>query len=193
MKYKAPAAATGVQAFYSWLPSTWPKPPTKFDQSFVDILRHIFGESMLGEIGNVIKDIIKSNGGLQFRGHVVAIALVCALDAVSTYGYDDRTQRERICKFIQNHFPVEYRPHREDIYKLYRNAFVHRWNLFQASILAGNEPIRKSTGTLSFGLLNVFDALQVAVGDVLTKLPAAKRLQANALRRYKELKNTARP
>ena len=76
-----PVPVAALPAFRSWQPSTWPRPPRKFTPRFTVDLRQIFDESMLGEISNVIHDITKSNGDLQQRGHVVAIALMCALDA----------------------------------------------------------------------------------------------------------------
>ncbi|HEY6388333.1 MAG TPA: hypothetical protein VIX91_21850 [Candidatus Acidoferrum sp.] len=58
---------------------------------------------MLGEISNVLEDIRKSNGVLQHRGHVVAIALMCALDAVASYGY----RGHYISDFIKAHFRAD--------------------------------------------------------------------------------------
>ena len=90
MKYKVQPPSTKSQAaFWAWLPSTWPPAPAKFEPTFAGTLKKIFDESMLGEIRNVIDDIMKSNRGLHFRGHVVAISLMCALDAVSTCGYPE--------------------------------------------------------------------------------------------------------
>src|SRR6266852_7640950 len=74
-------------AFLPWQPSTWPSASAKVDANFITDLRKIFDESILGEICNVIEDIKKSNGDLQHRGHVVAIALMFVLDALSSYRY----------------------------------------------------------------------------------------------------------
>ena len=67
--------------FRAWQPSTWPDAATLGDNEFIEVLKRIFEESILGEVRNVIEDIRKSNGTLAFRGHVVGIALMCALDA----------------------------------------------------------------------------------------------------------------
>jgi hypothetical protein len=40
-------------------------------------VKKIFEESILGEIANVVSDATKCNGYLQYRGHVVAISLMC--------------------------------------------------------------------------------------------------------------------
>jgi hypothetical protein len=62
---------------------------------------------MLNEIDNVIAD---AGGDLQHRGHVVAIALLCALDASSSYGYG-RKNGKQILPFVRTHFPGDNRPH----------------------------------------------------------------------------------
>jgi len=181
-----PAAA----AFWPWQPSTWPAAPAKFNATFIKTLKQIIDESVLGEIANVIGDIKKSNEDLQHRGHVVAISLMCALDAISSYGY----RKHNVSKFVKAHFPDEYKPHANALYKLYRNSMIHSWNLFKASMLPGNEPITKTKGgTLAFGLLNFFQALQSGAEDFLNKLETDAHLQANTLNRYKELKKTAKP
>lgn len=144
---------------------------------------------MLGEISNVIHDITKSNGDLQQRGHVVAIALMCALDAIASYGY----RGKHISKFVKNHFPDDYKPYANDIYKLYRNSLIHSWNLFEATMWPGNERIRKTRRTLEFGLLNFLDALQQGVTHFLVQLQTDAKLQTNTLNRYRKLKNTAKP
>jgi len=179
-------------AFLPWQPSTWPSAPAKVDADFTANLRKIFDGSILGEIRNVIEDIKKSNGDLQHRGHVVAIALMCALDALSSYGYRGK-HGEHIAKFVRNHFPSDYQPHADDIYKMYRNSLVHSWNLFEATMLPANEGIQKTNNTLSFGLLNFFRALQAGVEDFLKKLEIDAHLQTNVLNRYKKLRKTAKP
>src|SRR5258706_16454176 len=72
--------------FYAWQPSTWPPPPASVDERFIKTLKSIFEESILGELNNVISDVQAKNKdkGLQHRGHVVAISLLCALDAISS-------------------------------------------------------------------------------------------------------------
>ncbi len=97
-------------AFLPWQPSTWPDPPTKIDTAFISALEKIFKESILEEIEKVIEDVRKSNGDLRHRGHVVALALMCALDAISAYGYGHRSQTY-MADFIANHFPPEFKPH----------------------------------------------------------------------------------
>ena len=81
-------ALVGAQpAFVAWQPSTWPVAPASVNEDFICTLKRIFEESILGEISNVIDDALTANGDLQHRGHVVAISLMCALDAISSYGY----------------------------------------------------------------------------------------------------------
>lgn len=185
-------AAGALPAFYPWMPSTWPAPPANFDANFVETLKHIFDETMLGEIENVIQDVTKSNGDLQHRGHVVAISLLCALDAISSYGYGAKSGKQ-IPAFIHAHFPSEYRPHAEGILYLCRHAMVHSWNLFGAAISPGVDSPKKVGGALSFGLLNFFQALKKSVGDFLKKLETDVDLQRNTLNRYRQLRRTAKP
>ncbi|MFZ0883604.1 MAG: hypothetical protein WAN14_09410, partial [Candidatus Acidiferrales bacterium] len=71
---------------HAWLPSTWPE-HNAVDAAFIATLKAIFQDSMLFEIRNVVDDAHARNGDLRHRGHVVAVALMCALDAISCYGY----------------------------------------------------------------------------------------------------------
>lgn len=178
-----------MRALIPWQPSTWPPAPVTVDAGFIASLGQIFKESILNEIGNVIQDAKKCNGDLQRRGHVVGISMMCALDAISSHGY----RNAHIAHFIANHFPQDYKPHANDFCSLYRNSLVHSWNLFEAAILPGKETIQKNRGTLCFGLLNFFEALQEAVKDFLQKLATDTKLQTNTLNRYKKLKQSARP
>src|SRR5437879_1209957 len=100
MKYKVRRSQTDT-SLVPWQPSTWPAAPASLDD-FITVLRRVFNESMVDEIRNVVEDIKKSNGDLENRGHVVAIALMCALDAVASYGYRG-TKGEHIAKFVKNH------------------------------------------------------------------------------------------
>src|SRR2546428_379410 len=185
MKYKERQTH---RSFLPWQPSTWPAAPARVED-FITVLRKVFNESMLDELRNVVEDVKKSNGDLGHRGHVVAIALMCALDAVSSYSY----RREHIAKFVNNHFPPEYRPHANDIYGMYRNSLIHSWNLFGATLLPGSEGIRKTDHTLSFGILNFLSAFQSGVDDFLRKLETDVHLQLNTRNRYERLRTTAKP
>lgn len=177
--------------FVAWQPSTWPEAPTAVDERFVFTLKRIFEESILGEIANVISDAQAQNGDLQHRGHVVAIALLCALDAISSYGYGARSGKQ-IPDFVRVHFPALYKAHANSLLTLYRHAMVHSWNLFEVSITPGNEQVAKVGGTLSFGLLNFFDALKLAAGEFLEHLERDTSLQKKTLDRYKQLRKTAK-
>ncbi|HEV3040558.1 MAG TPA: hypothetical protein VHA33_22535 [Candidatus Angelobacter sp.] len=175
-----------VTELVPWLPSTWPPAPIKVTADFIETLESIFQESMLEEINNVIND---AKGDLDRRGHVVAISLMCALDAISTYGY----RGNHMSKFIKAHFPDDYIPHCDRFYTLYRNSLVHSWNLFEATLYPGDEPVKDVAGTLTFGLLNFKKALEHAVADFLKKLDANVQLQNNTLNRYGNLRKNARP
>ena len=180
-------------AFIPWQPSTWPPAPSSFDSSFHDVLGAIFRTSMVGELRNVVRDIQHANPGtapFAQRGHVVAVACMCALDAVSLYGYKNRNVK----KFIRNHFPDDYRPHASRIYPDYRHNLVHAWNLFgTAALLPGNEAISVQNGSVSFGLLNFVDAFESGVEDFLSKLKTEPELQNRALYRYRELMGEIKP
>jgi hypothetical protein len=178
--------------FYAWQPSTWPAAPAAVDEAFILTLKRIFEDSILIEINNVIEDAKVRTGSLEHRGHVVAIALLCALDAISSYGYGPRNGRQ-IPPFVRAHFSGEYHAHAPALLRLYRHAMVHSWNLFQATLLPGNEPIATSgSGTVAFGLLNFYEALQSGTIDYLNKLETSAGLQRNTLNRYRALKRSAR-
>jgi hypothetical protein len=182
-------SGTSPLLFAAWQPSTWPAASASAPGEFIEVLKRIFEESILGEVRNVIDDITKSNGTLAFRGHVVAIAMMCALDAISSYGYRGKKNG----KFIANHFPNEYRPYTDQIYEVFRLSLVHSWNLFEASLYADNSTIRLEGGTLAFGLLNFSDALVAGTEDFLNCLPAGGDLLTNSIKRYEELRATAKP
>lgn len=182
-------SGTSSLLFAAWQPSIWPAASASAPGEFIEVLKRIFEESILGEVRNVIEDITKSNGTLAFRGHVVAISMLCALDAISSYGYRGLKNG----KFIAAHFPVEYRPYADQIYNLFRSSMVHSWNLFEASLYADNSPIRLEKGTLAFGLLNFFDALVAGTEDFLNCLPAGGDLLTNSIIRYEKLRATAKP
>jgi hypothetical protein len=174
--------------FLAWQPSTWPQTPTTVDEKFVYTLKHIFEESILAEIKNVISDAQKN---LQHRGHVVAIALFCALDATSSYGYGARCGNQ-IPAFVRAHFTTEYHPYADHLLKLYRHAMIHSWNLFEVAILPGNERITGASGILEFGLLHFFEALVDGVHHFLECLEVDVGLQAMTLARYEALRKSAK-
>lgn len=175
--------------FVAWQPSSWPPVPAAVDEKFVFTLKRIFEESILGEIENVMADVVKANGDLEHRGHVIAIALMCVLTAISSYGY----RGQHAAKFIRRHFRADYRPHADDIYVLYRNGFMHDWNLLKASILPDDTRVKSEGGVLSFGLLDFSRALVDATQDFLEVLEGDAALTANTLKRYKDLQEAAVP
>jgi hypothetical protein len=186
----------------AWQPSTWPSSPDAVDPTFISTLKKIFHESMFDEIQNVITDADAQPGkashdALEHRGHVVAIALFCALDAISAFGFRGAEKkwgrREHIVKFVRKYFRDDYKPYALDIRDLYRNCMIHGWNLFGPSLSPRNAPPSSTAGTPSFGLLHFFDALRAATERFLTDLASNKDIQKMALERYRALKKTARP
>jgi hypothetical protein len=175
--------------FVAWQPSSWPPVPTAVDEKFVFTLKRIFEESILGEIENVMADVVKAHGDLEHRGHVIAIALMCALTAISSSGY----RGPHAAKFIRRHFRADFRPHADDIYVLYRNGFMHDWNLLKASIFPDDTRVKREGGVLSFGLLDFSRVLVDATQDFLESLESDAALQRNALKRYKDLQEAATP
>jgi hypothetical protein len=153
-------------AFVAWQPSTWPQAPTAMDEKFILTLKRIFEDSILGEIENVMSDVRQVNHDLQHRGHVIAIALMCALTAISSYGY----RGPQAAKFIRKHFRPDYHPYADQIYTLYRNSFMHSWNLFRASVYPDNTKIKLEGGAIAFGLLDFSQALVEATENFLETL-----------------------
>ena len=188
--------------FYAWQPSTWPDSPETYNEGLGKALERIFNDSLLLEINNVIQD---ARPNLEHRGHVVALAILCAIDTLSSYAFRDvnrdiclscrRTDQvgPRYEKYIKTFFPLEYKPFARKIYKLYRNQITHSWNLFEAGMLPGDKPITEQNGTIVFGLINFFNALEESVVSFLTELKVNNSLQNSVLLRYRELKQMARP
>jgi hypothetical protein len=190
-----PASGFGSLAeivqFVPWKPSAWPNAPSDQNE-FAMVLKRIFEVSMLMEINNVIEDAAARNGSVEHRGHVLAISLLCALDAISSYGYGKKNGKQ-IPPFIRAHFPGEYRQFANAVLKLYRHALVHSWNLFEAAITPGDEGISAEGGVISFGLLNFFDALKQGTEHFLEQLAHDGKLQTKARTRYNTLRRTAKP
>ena len=143
---------------------------------------------MLDEINNVIAD---AKGNLEHRGFVIAIALMCALDTISSYGYGARSGKQ-IPNFVRSHFSSDYRPHAAALLRLYRHCLVHSWSLPKAAITSGSDPIVTNNGVLCFGLLQFRDALSRASEDFFKKLETDHGLQAKTLTRYRMIKKDAR-
>lgn len=83
MKYQSQSAP-----FLPWQPTSWPAPNPDF-QLFSADLEVILRETILVEIRNVIADAKQVNGGLEHRGHVIALSLLCAVDTLSSYAFED--------------------------------------------------------------------------------------------------------
>lgn len=177
--------------FFPWQPSSWPSAPAD-DAEFTRVLKRIFEVSMLGEINNVIEDALVRHDSLEHRGHVIAISLLCALDAISSYGYGGRSGNQ-IPGFIRAHFSGDYHPFAEDVLKLYRHALVHSWNLFEVALTPDDKSVVSKDGMISFGLLNFFEALKGATESFLEKLSGDSGLQKMARGRYEELRRVAKP
>jgi hypothetical protein len=175
-----------------WQPSTWPEAEAKWNANLSATLRKIFDDSILAEIDDVIADAKEANGGLEHRGYVIAIALMCSLDAVSSYGYEPRSGNQ-IPDFVKAHFPTEYREHADELLKLYRHALVHSWHLFEVAVRPGDDPITvDENGVLCFGLLHLRDALSAGIKDYFETLGTDTDLQNKTLKRYKDLRATAK-
>lgn len=185
--------------FVPWQPSTWPD-FSNYDEEFHEIISRIFKETIIDEISNVIKDAQKNNGSLEHRGHVIAIAQLCAIDTLSSYAFFDA--EKEVCKicgmsdskikkyetFIKEFFSESYRRFAHEMYKSHRNEMIHGWNLLEVGISPGEEPIEKKGETLYFGILNFQKNLEIAVDGFLKKLKTSSQLQQNVLNRYKEQK-----
>ncbi len=182
------AIVGSTNQYYAWQPSTWPDAPKSWTREFATTVRSIIDESILNEINNVIAD---AKGNLEHRGFVVAIALMCALDAISSYGYGAKNGKQ-IPTFVRAHFAPDYRPHASALLRLYRHFLVHSWSLPKAAIKPGNDPIVKINGALCFGLLQFRDALTLAVEDFLKQLETDQELQAMTLKRYRKIKKDAK-
>lgn len=200
MKYGDVVPITDDQSFYPWQPSTWPAPPLEYNDAFGAVLKKIFHQSLLLEIENVITDAPT----LEHRGHVVALSILCAVDTVSSYAFRrsdsdrcltcGRTDKvgPRYKKYIKEFFPIEYQRFSDSIYHLYRNSITHSWNLFEATMLPGNQPITEINGTIVLSLWHFFSAFKESVDKFLVRLAEDSKIQSVALKRYSDLKSTAR-
>jgi len=195
---------TERKKFISYQPNSWPEINNDISLFWKD-LEKIFNETILSEIENVISDVKAVNGGLEHRGHVIALALFCAIDTLSSYAYQgekvimcSECKRKdsigpRYQKYIEEFFPNSYKPYASNLYKFYRNDLVHGWNLFEVSILPGNESITKTQdNVLKFGLLNFFDALKESVKNFGNEFKTDEKIQKDSKNRYQQLRLSAK-
>jgi hypothetical protein len=206
MKYKADENLEGLKrrhAFTAWQPSSWPEPNPDIKE-FIKDLMVIFEDSLLNEIENVISDAEKVNGDIQHRGHVIALALFCAVDALSSYAFD--LEEGEVCptcgkgkervgprykKYIVEFFPDDYKSHAADLYKVYRNSLVHSWNLFEVAMTPDHDRIQKAGNTIQLGLLNFHEALETSVKNFIERLKNDTDIQKQAYARYNSLRSQA--
>jgi hypothetical protein len=186
-RYTTDDEATGIVPHH---PSSWPD-STKCDGEFMAALRKIFDESILGEIDNVIQDAQQCTGSVDHRGYVIALALMCALDAISSYGYGDQ-RGAQIPDFIRAHFPKEYHPLAKIIWTAYRGGGVHNWHLLAAGISGDGPPISYLKDVPCINLLLLRDAFRAAVDDYFEKLKTDAALRSMTLERYRDLKKKAK-
>ncbi len=184
-------AITPNSGTFAWLPSTWPPAPVPIDSAFVDTLANIFRAGMLEEIQNVIDDAFASGGSLEHRGHVVAVAMMCALDSLSCFASKAKKQKVRIANFVQNFFPMEFHEFAEDIYLGFRNGLVHEWFLTRVVFLPDEEPITREDGKpVSMGLLTFQRGLEQSVSGFVDTLRSDPFLCRIASARYESLRKT---
>jgi hypothetical protein len=187
-RYTTDSEASGI---LSHQPSSWLE-PKQCDDEFQAALRKIFEESILGEIDNVIQDAQRCTGGtLDHRGYVILLALMCALDAISSYGYGDRSGAQ-IPDFIHAHFSKGYHSLADKIWTLYRNGGVHNWHLFSVGISADGPAITYLGEVPCINILLLRDAFQYAVNNYFEKLKTDVTLRSNTLRRYVDLRKKAK-
>lgn len=201
MKYPL-QISNNTARFLPWQPSTWPEPDPDPLSFWVD-LELIFEETILLEIENVISDAQKCNGGVEHRGHVIALAILCAIDTLSSYAYVKEKDICSVCdrgdsvgprykKYIEDFFPDNYKPFATQIYKLFRNSVVHSWNFFEVALTPWSENVELRDGNLCIGLLSLFSALESSVKNFANKFETDPHLQENARSRYENLRQTAR-
>ena len=193
-----------VRRLLPWQPSTWP-PADPDPLSFWVDFEFIVEESILTEIENVITDAQKANGSLKHRGYVIALALLCAVDTLASYAYEDVEASECKCchrkdkirprfkKYIENFFPEDYKPHAEALYALYRNSIVHSWHLFKAGLLPEEERIQVIDGVVCFGLKHLFWALEESFKNFKKQFENDTNVQRSVMHRYSDLRSSARP
>lgn len=186
-------AVNDADTFQPRLPSTWPVSAESPDASVVEVWKELFQQGILAEIDNVIGDAMTVNRSLSGRGHVVALAMMCALDSLSQFAYQGVQQHVRIAGFIERFFPPEFHPLRADINDHYRNCLIHEWFMTAVAFEPLNEPLRREgNGTISMGLLTFRKALHVAVDRFIEELRGDQEARQTAARRYRSIHGRAR-
>lgn len=141
----------------------------------------------------------------MYGGHVVALAILCAIDTLSSYAFrslvTDRCEQcgrtdkvgPKYRNYTHDFFPRDYQKFSDKIYRLYRNSITHSWNLFEAGMILGDDPIQAVNGPIVFGLRHFFNALKMSVDTFIGKLRDEPKLQEAALLRYRVFRSIARP
>jgi hypothetical protein len=164
------------------------------DISFVDVLRDLFVDGMLAELENVCSDILANNsGGLQGRGHVLAVAMMSILDSVSQFASSGEPQPVRIPLYVRSYFSMEFHIIAQDLSDLYRNGLIHEWYMRKVAFLPGNEPlVIQSNGSPVMGLLTFKEALSASIQRFLEHLRADAIRREVAAIRYRSLQQDVR-
>jgi hypothetical protein len=181
--------------FYPQLPSTWPPVPINPTAEFVAVWDALFNRGMLMEIDNVYNDVADRNAGsLSGRGHVLALAMMCALDSLSQFAFVGERQHVRIAGFIEEYFPQEFRSIAAEINDHYRNGLVHEWFMTAVAFEPEDEPIRREqNGSIVMGLRTFKNGLDAAVIEFLAKLRIDDELRRTAAIRYGSIQSRSRP
>ncbi len=149
-----------------------------------------------------MNDLSKYNFG--GRGHVIALAIFCAIDAISSYFLSNK-ETEKCCEcgrgdnvgprykeYIKRFFPEPYNNFAEKLYILYRCTLTHNWNLFEIAITPSYNQDINAKDIHILGLKEFFKALSRSVCSAFDEFDRDENIKSSYLHRYKNLRKIAK-
>ncbi|MHA2061782.1 MAG: hypothetical protein ACW963_05785, partial [Candidatus Sifarchaeia archaeon] len=114
---------------------TWPTADDLEKQTndvIADFISKIYRKGVFCEINKLMTcDQYKNCAGI---GHIVLIAITCAIDSLSAFASGGGRVGDRFTGFIAKYFPNKYSGKENSIYKAFRCDSVHGWNLHRSTI-----------------------------------------------------------
>ena len=179
---------------------TWPKYENLKNESnstIADFISKIYKKGIFREINRLLTcDIYDENTQTHYTncagiGHIVLIAICCAIDSLSAFASGGGKVRNRFTSFIARYFPSNYSGKESKIYEAFRCDSVHGWNLHKSSISGYvNDPkhLSEEGGTIYISLYDLFNDLNKAFDNYYQELKEDNTIKNNLLKRYKDIK-----
>lgn len=116
------------------------------------------------------------------------LCVVAATDALAGYRYSGTTSSGRFRSFVENYFPLEYKPHTANLW-LFRCRMLHNFSpaYFTVTHAAPQQHLQKSViGDFVLDDGSFFDYMRLAAEKYSAELQQSPALQTNMLERLQD-------